>query len=119
MKRWIGVLGAWWNVRVMLPIEEVEALCFIPDLGCRPGHGIWGGEMFSETGLRQAGLAVPRCLRRGALRVRRASFAAQAALLCFAVVHPSDFLGKAVADVFGAGGHLAQGLKYLSTGGSG
>ncbi|MBX3679128.1 hypothetical protein [Cognatazoarcus halotolerans] len=37
MKRWIGVLGAWWNVRVMLPIEEVEALCFIPDLGCRPG----------------------------------------------------------------------------------
>lgn len=46
-------------------------------------------------------------------------FAAQAALLCFAVVHPSDFLGKAVADVFGAGGHLAQGLKYLSTGGSG
>lgn len=33
MKRWIGVFGAWLGVRVVLPIDEIEALCFIPDLG--------------------------------------------------------------------------------------
>lgn len=37
MKRWIGALGAWLNVRIALPIDEVEVLCFIPDLGHVPG----------------------------------------------------------------------------------
>lgn len=33
MKRWIGFVGAWLGARAVLPIDEIEALCFIPDLG--------------------------------------------------------------------------------------
>lgn len=33
MKRWIGLFGNWLGAWKAMPIEEIGALCFVPDLG--------------------------------------------------------------------------------------
>ncbi|MCB1913372.1 MAG: hypothetical protein KDG53_16025 [Rhodocyclaceae bacterium] len=33
MKRWIGLFDNWLGRWTTLPIEEIGALCFVPDLG--------------------------------------------------------------------------------------